>query len=493
MSKYEYDAVVIGGGSAGLTASGIAAGIGAKTALIEANELGGDCTWTGCIPSKALIHIAELAHQTEKAEEYGAKNSEPVNAEKAFEYVRKKRQEVFEDADDPQIFRDMGIDVIYAKASFEDAHTLILKLNETGEEKQITARYIFIATGSHAQSPPIPGLRETPHLNNESLFELTSVPKSLSIIGAGPIGVEMGQALNRLGVYVTIIDAGDRILRHDDLFLTNQLKELLEKEGLTIHLDAKINEVTSDDSGKTISAEIKGETKNIISDEILVAAGRAPNINGLNLEKAGINFSKRGIAVNDSGRTNKKNIYAIGDVAGRYQFTHMAEHMAKVAVSKAMMKIPMKFDESHIVWATYSSPEIAHLGATKSELDDKGITYETYKFPYTKVDRAVADDASEGWIVIYAKKLSGKILGASVLGKNAAELISEYALAMKNGVSLRNIADTIHPYPSYGLGARRGADQWYIKSQSPVLIKALRFIFRYNGPMPDLSDPDRIM
>lgn len=494
MSKYDYDVAVIGGGSAGLTAAGIAASVAAKTIMIEASELGGDCTWTGCIPSKALIHMGSLARKMKDAEEFGAEIKEPIDLKKAFNYVRKTRQEVWEDADDPEIFRNMGIDVRYARAAFKDAHTLSLTDNNTGETSTITAKYIFICTGSHAASPPIPGLDSVDHLTNENLFELEEMFESLTIIGAGPIGIEMAQALHRLGVEVTVLDMSERILQNDDEEIAEYLEKYLREEGVNFRLGVSVDKVENAQDGSVITTVSEnGKEETLLTDKILVAAGRAPSIDGLNLNDAGVEYSKRGIQVNDFGRTNVKNIYAVGDVAGRYQFTHMADHMAKIAVTRALMKIPMKFDEKHVVWATYSDPELAHVGSTRKMLDEEGISYEVYKLPYTKVDRALTDGDDRGWIHIYAKKISGKILGATVLGANGAELISEYAVAMRNGVSLRKLADTIHPYPSYGLGARRAADQWYIKSQSLGLVKFMKAIFGYQGELPDLSDPDRIV
>ena len=229
------------------------------------------------------------------------------------------------------------------------------------------------------------------------------------------------------------------------------------------------------------------------ADRCLVAVGRSPVTDTLNLDAAGIIYDKRGVKVNDKCRTNIRHIYAAGDITGRFQFTHMSEHMAKVAATNALLKVPMKIDAKHLPWATYTEPEMAHLGPTREELDQKGIKYETYRFPYNKIDRAITDEATTGWIKVYAKKFSGKILAADVLGAHAGEMVSQYALAMRNGVTLKNMADTIYPYPSYGLGARRAADQWYIKNQSIGLVKWLKRIFGYRGPLPDLSDPDRIV
>ena len=226
---------------------------------------------------------------------------------------------------------------------------------------------------------------------------------------------------------------------------------------------------------------------------ILFATGRRANIDSLNLEKAGVHSTKKGIKINEKCRTNQRHIYAVGDVTGEYQFTHMSEHMAKVATSNALIKVPMKIDRKHVPWVTYTDPEMGQIGATEKQLIDMGATFEVYRFPFSKIDRAITDGNTTGLIKVYAKKWSGKILGVSILGAHAGEMISQYALAMRNGVSLRDFADTIHPYPSYGLGARRAADQWYIRNQSETLVKWVQRLFRYRGEIPDYSDPNRVV
>jgi pyruvate/2-oxoglutarate dehydrogenase complex dihydrolipoamide dehydrogenase (E3) component len=242
-----------------------------------------------------------------------------------------------------------------------------------------------------------------------------------------------------------------------------------------------------------VSAAINEEGVSQTSEALLVATGRIANYEELDPEKAGIEYSKNGITVDDRCRTNIRHIYAAGDVTGRYQFTHMSEHMAKVAATNALLKLPMKIDKKHVPWSTYTDPELAHVGATEEELRKEGVSFKTYRFPYDKIDRAITDGATEGLIKIFAKEMSGKILGATIYGKQAGDLIGEYALAMRNGVSLRNIADTIHPYPTYGLGARRAADQWYVQSQSTWMVKLIKWLFGYRGAVPDLSDKDRII
>ncbi|HYW34204.1 MAG TPA: FAD-dependent oxidoreductase [Balneolaceae bacterium] len=490
--KYEYDLMVIGGGAAGLTAAGMGANIGAKTLMVEANKLGGDCTWTGCIPSKTLLHASKMAFTAKQAEAFGQVTEKPIDFSSVMEHVRNKREEIYKEADDPQIYRDIGIDIQFGQARFLDPHTVAIE--KDGGIEDISSRYNIIATGSKAMVPPIPGLDEASYYTNETIFELEEQPQQLAIIGAGPIGMEMAQAFQRLGTQVTVFDMLPRILSNDDQELAGMLQARLEGEGMDFNFSASVKKVTqSGDGSIQITTEIEGRQQEWTGDALLVATGRAANYKNLDLDKAGVEFTKKGITVDDRCRTNHKHIYAAGDVTGRYQFTHMSEHMAKVAATNALLKIPMKIDAKNVPRCTYTDPELAHVGSTEQQLQDKGTSYEVYRFPYDKVDRALTDDATDGMIKIFAKKWNGKILGATIYGKHAGDLISEYALAMRNGVTLRNIADTIHPYPTYGLGLRRAADQWYVKNQSEWQIKLIKKIFGYRGTVPDLSDEERII
>lgn len=491
--KYDYDLLVIGGGAAGLTAAGIGANFGAKTLLVEANRLGGDCTWTGCIPSKTLLHAAKLVHNAEQAKGFGLEINKTLDFTTVMNHVRSKRREVYDEADDPDHFREMGIDIAFGRVSFVDDHTVAIQDGDNNIQ-QISSRYIIIATGSKAMIPPISGLDEVSYHTNETIFELEEQPKHLGIIGAGPIGIEMAQAFQRLGTRVTVYDMLPRILSNDDQELAVMLQDRLQNEGIDFRLSASINQVSETNDGMIhVAAEMDNKESTWAGDALLVATGRTPNHQNLKLDEAGIAYSKKGITVNDRCRTNINHIFAAGDVTGRYQFTHMSEHMAKVAATNALLKIPMKIDTKHVPWSTYTDPELAHVGPTEKQLQEEGSSYEVYRFPYDKVDRAITESATEGLIKVFAKKWNGKILGATIYGTQAGDLISEYALAMRNGVTLRNIADTIHPYPTYGLGVRRAADQWYVKNQSAWITKLVKWLFGYRGRVPDLSDRNRIV
>lgn len=479
----DYDVIVIGGGAAGLTSSGIAANFGAKTMMIERHRLGGDCTWTGCVPSKAILKAAKVGQHIREAHEYGLiEQSVEIDFARIMGRVRHIREEVYEDADRPEIYEKMGIDVVAAEASFVDDHTLELVAPD-GSTRRVSSRFIVIGAGASAFVPPIEGLDTVPYLTNESLFEIEDFPRRFAVVGGGPIGTEMSQAFRRLGSEVTVFERGDQIMGKDDAELAGMLQKKLEREGIQYALNSSVEKLSKTDDGIAIAYDAGGTKQVAHVDQVLLATGRRPNLDGLNLDAAGIAYTKRGITVSDKCRTNKRHIYAIGDITGRYQFTHMSEHMAKVAVTNMLLKVPMKIDTVNVPWVTYTDPELGHVGMTQDELKKKGIAYEEYRFPYSKVDRAVTESETTGLIKVYAKKFNGKIYGVDILGTSAGELIGEYGLAMRNGITLRQMADTIHAYPTYALGARRAADQWYVRKQSPALVKFLKFLFRYRGPV----------
>ncbi|MEX0820786.1 MAG: FAD-dependent oxidoreductase [Rhodothermales bacterium] len=478
----DYDLIVIGGGAAGLTAAGVGANLGAKSLLIERDRLGGDCTWTGCIPSKTLLKSAAVAHTVRQSARYGiTSGTVEVDFRAVMRHVDAVREDVYHDADRPEVIEAMGVETREGHARFVDAHTI--ELEREGRTETIRGRYFVIATGARAFIPPIEGLQEIDYLTNENLFEPREQPRRLAIIGGGPIGTEMAQAFVRLGTEVTVIDRLDRILSNDDEELADMLRLALVEEGVQYVLNAGVRRVERAGPQLRVGMEVDDERRTIEADALLVATGRRPNVEELGLDAAGIAFTTRGVTVDRRCRTNVRHIFAAGDVTGRYQFTHMSEHMAKVAVTNALLKMPMSIDDEHVPWATYTDPELAHVGATEAALREQGTRFEVYRFPFGKIDRAVTDGNTTGLIKVFAKKLTGKILGASILGAGAGDLIGEFAVAMRNGVTLRQISDTIHPYPTYGLGARRAADQWYIRNYSPRFVRILQKVMGYRGPV----------
>lgn len=487
---YDFDLAVIGGGAAGLTSVGIAANLGVSALLVESQRLGGDCTWYGCVPSKTLIRVAELAHSMRLVEKFTSSGTMPaIDIAKVMDHLHAIRQKIYEDADHPDLYRTMGVEVAEGRARFIDAHTIEIAANDGAAVRRVTARYLIIATGSRPAVPPIAGLNEINFLTNETLFDLKELPSRLAVLGAGPVGVEMAQALHRLGSKVTLIDQGDRLLAKDDPEHAALLMRALQDEGIEILLNTTVTLARRRDADILLSL-ITSETKRDLEvDEVLVATGRKPNVESLNLEGAGVNYSEQGITINKKCRTSVRHIYACGDISGGYQFTHMAEQMAKVATANALLKVPKKLDTKHVLWSTFTSPNVAHLGASEAALRERGASFEIYRFPYSRLDRAITDgNEKTGEIKVFAKKWSGRILGVDIIGEHAGDLISEYAVAMRNGISLRQISDTIHPYPTYGLGNRRAADQWYARHQSAFLVKLIKLVFGYRGRIPDVRD-----
>ena len=496
---YDVDLLVIGGGAAGLTSAGTAANLGAKTMMVERHRLGGDCTWTGCVPSKTILHAADLrARAADFLDRFAASSGDgaaPALPEVDFAAVmadvRETRREVYHDADRPEIFEDFGIEVVKGDARFTGPHAVRIEGAEGARD--VTFRKAIICTGGRAAPPPIDGLSETPHLTNETLFEITERPTHLVIIGAGPIGCEMGQAFRRLGSDVTVVNRGDEILGKDDAEHAAILRGVLDSEGVQFVLGASVERVSGSDAAVTLTYSKDGDTHTVTGDRLLVATGRTPNIESLGLDAAGITYTKRGVTVDDQCRTSLGHVWAAGDCTGEYALTHMSEHMGKQAATNAILKLPAPIDRDGITWTTFTTPEVAQVGPTEQELRDRGEDFETYHFPYTKVDRAITEHAAVGNIKVHATKWRGKILGASVVGERAGELISVYGVAMKAGVSVRSISETIFPYPTYGLGARRAADQYFVQKQYPTAINAIKRFFGYRGDTPPPPDPARVV
>ncbi|MEP6716254.1 MAG: FAD-dependent oxidoreductase [Terriglobia bacterium] len=488
---FEYDMIVIGAGAAGLTAAGMAALLGAKTALIERRRLGGDCTWTGCIPSKTLLRAASAAHQIRTADRFGLVAPQPqVDFSKLMDHVWRTRQQVYEDADAPPNMERLGVEVVLAGACFLDPHTVRIE-NDSGERRTLTSRFFIIATGSRARMPAFSAIP----LTNETLFELRSQPNRLLILGAGPVGIEMAQAFRRLGSDVQVVASGERILPRDDPEHAGVLQQCLEGEGVTFHFGRK---VTGLEKGENDLAAALDDGRTLRCDAVLAAIGREPVIEQLQLENAGVRTGEKGILVDPRCRTSQKHIYAAGDVTGRFNFTHMAEHMSKVAVTNALLRWPQKLDERHVVWSTFTDPELAYLGESEARLRHRNARYTVARFPFAKLDRAITEGESAGEVKIFASR-SGRILGASILGARAGEMISEYALAMRNGLRLSQIARTVHPYPTFLLGNRRAADEFVARQLDSPLLSLLGRILRYRGQRKGsralsdhaLSDHDR--
>ncbi|OHB56805.1 MAG: hypothetical protein A2Y07_06740 [Planctomycetes bacterium GWF2_50_10] len=468
---FDYDVVVIGAGSAGLVASKLAAGLGKKTALIEKFKIGGDCTWFGCIPSKTLIKSAEVVHQSRRLEDFGIRLDTQItlDSRKVMAHVRAVRQADYE-AHSPESFKKQGIDLIFGPAKFLDANHI-----NTGD-RIISSDKFILCTGSRPAIPRIEGLDGIPFLTNESIFELEDLPRSMLILGGGPIGSEMASALNRLGVKITLVQRGPTILPRDDSELASDLMDFMRAEGVTILTKSVPRRFYMKD-GVTYS-EIADENNNVITvsaDSVMVAAGRVPNIDNLDLDKAGVEFDKRGLKVDGHLATTARNIYGAGDIVPPYLFTHIAEHEAIVATRNACLPVKIKPDYENVLWCTFTDPAIAHAGLTESEARDRfGDSVRVYKWQFSNVDRAGTDLASQGFAKIICDK-KARILGIHILGAHAAELMHEVQLAKSFGKPFSAIANIVHAYPSYSDVVRQPAKRCYIEMlQNKWFIRMLQ-------------------
>ncbi len=438
----EYDLVIIGGGSGGLVVASAAAQLKAKVALVEKDRLGGDCLWHGCVPSKSLIHASRAAYQVKNSSYFGINSVIlEIDFAEANAHVQKVIKAI-EPHDSPERFRGLGVEVIFGSGQFIDRKTFEVN------GRQLKARNFVVSTGSRPVTPPIEGLKEAGYLTNEQVFSLQDHPASLAIIGAGPIGCELGQSFHRLGSEVKIISSRDRILPKEDPEAAKVVEEQLKSEGIKIVKNARVDRVEVIDDKKYLYA---GNEK-IIADEILVSAGRTPNVESLNLEAAGVKYDRQGIKVNQKLQTTNSRIYACGDVIGGYQFTHVAAHEAVVVIQNALFGIlPIlmkKVDYRVIPWATFTDPELARVGMTEEQARSRYGEDDVFvlKQPFSGVDRARAEAAITGFGKIITRA-NGEILGAHLVGPSAGELIHEIVLAMSNNLKVSALTG-IHIYPT---------------------------------------------
>ena len=468
---FDYDVVIIGAGSAGLVACKVANGLGKRTALIEKRKLGGDCTWFGCVPSKTLIKSANIAHQMTRLREFGLEPSAPIelNADRVMAHVRAVVQ-ADADGHPPSVLEAEGINVLFGSPKFLDNHCIDLG------GKKISSKKFIICSGSHPFVPPINGFQDIPYLTNETFFDLEVLPKSMIVLGAGPIGIELSAALNRLGVKITIIQRSADILKKDDKELVDRLIETLKAEGLEILTGTQTTGLAR--QGDTIVADIEDEkgARQIEAESVLVSVGRRPNLDGLALEKAGVEFDSKGIKVDSHLKTTAKNIYACGDVVPPYLFTHIAEYEAIIATTNACFGLPIKTaNYDNVLWTTYTDPELAHAGLTEEQARERyGDNIRIYRWEHKDVDRAKTDLAQNGLSKFICDK-KGKLLGIHILGHGAGELMHEAQLAKSLGLPFSKIASVIHAYPSYSDAVRQPAKRCYIDIlQNHFFIKLIK-------------------
>lgn len=464
------DLVVIGGGAGGLVVASVAAQLGLKVTLIEkAAALGGDCLHHGCVPSKTLIHTARVAALMRRGGDFGLPAVEPaVDLGKVNDHVQAVIDHI-QQHDDPERFRGYGCEVLLGEsAEFVSPHAVRVG------ERVIHGQRFVIATGSRPAVPPIPGLEAAGYLTNLDLFSLRQLPRSLIVLGGGPIGLEMGQAFARLGSRVTIIERLPHLLPQEDPELADALGSCLAAEGIDIRVSMSAERISR--AGDRRIVECGGELK-LEAEAILVAAGRRPNTDGLGLEAAGVAFDAKGIHVDRRLRTSQKHIYAAGDVCGSYPFTHTAEYQAGIVISNVVFRFPRKTDYRVVPWVTFTDPELARVGLTESQARAQRIEPTVLRFAFKDIDRAVTEVESNGFIKLIAHK--GKILGASLLGPHAGELIHEIVLAMKTGASLSDISATIHAYPTLAQVHRRAVNTAFApKLFSPGARRLVRWINR---------------
>jgi pyruvate/2-oxoglutarate dehydrogenase complex dihydrolipoamide dehydrogenase (E3) component len=468
----KYDLVVIGGGAGGLVAAAGAASLGAKVALIDKDKLGGDCLWTGCIPTKSLIHSAKIVQAARKSKIFGLEQT----GWPQFSIAKKRLNQsiaTIQKHDDPERFRAMGIDVYHGYASFDSPHQIRMDDSEL-----IYGKRIVIATGSRPFVPPIEGLQETGFLTNETALQLTEQPKSLLVVGSGPIGLEFAQSFARFGTKVTVVEMASGILMKEDSELVPYVKRALEQEGVTFHTGAKMVEVSLIEDLKEVIIEKDGQPIKLRVNEILMASGRKPNTDRLRLEKAGLNTDRGYISVNEHLQTRVPHIYAIGDVNGKFPFTHAAGYEGKIVVSNAVFGLKRKVDYSNLPWVTYTDPEVFHLGMTEQQARDKYGDIKVYKTELGEVDRFVADHETAGLVKIITDS-KGRILGAHAVGSGAGDWMQEVVFAKQHGHKIGDISHVIHPYPTHAGAVQRTADlYWREKLFSGWLPKLLKTYIR---------------
>lgn len=461
-----YDLLVVGAGSGGLTAAEIAASFGVRVAVIERrDQLGGECLNTGCVPSKALISAARVLRQA-RVNSYGFRYSGPVDYTAVRRHIQQAIQSIVNQTDNEPYLARQGIEVKKGEASFENPYTL-----RVGSQR-IRAKKIIIASGSSPLIPPIYGLQSEPFLTNESVFDLEDVPKQLLVVGGGPIGCELGQAFALLGSRVTILQSAERLLPNDEPFASAALLASFEKLGIAVALGAGAKQVERSDKGIKLTFEQNAKNKQVTGTHLLLATGRQPNVVP-GSEQAGIAVDKRGYRVDRYLRSTQKHVYVIGDAAGGLQFTHYAGQQAAVAVRNALFPLFRKKQQfAAVPWATFTTPEIAHIGASMSSLQGSRQAFTMHDLPYERIDRAVSE-AAQGQIRLYVDRKQ-RILGATVVGEQASELIGHLSYVQQQKGGLKDFAAPIYPYPTYNLALKgMAAEAIYAQNRRSRLLRWL--------------------
>jgi pyruvate/2-oxoglutarate dehydrogenase complex dihydrolipoamide dehydrogenase (E3) component len=463
-----YNLVVIGAGAGGLVSAAGAAGVGARVALIEAHLLGGDCLNVGCVPSKALLRCARAAAAARDAGRFGVRidGEISVNFGYVMERMRRLRAQISPVDSAQRYSGQLGVDLFMGRGVFTGKNSI-----EVGG-KTLTFAKAVIATGGTAAIPNIPGLADAPYLTNNSIFNLTELPKRFGVIGAGPIGVEMAQAFQRLGAQVTVFSRDEQILPKEEPEAVEIVKESMTTDGVVFFLNSTFKRIEGkgDKGPVRVVLDDVGTERSFELDALLIATGRKPAVAGLGLEHAGVEFDARlGVTVNERLQTTNPDIYAVGDVASKYQFTHMADFMARLVIKNALFFGRDKVSDLLIPWATYTDPEVAHVGLYEKDLNERNIPFATFKREFSDVDRGIVDGIASGYVKIHVAKGKDRILGATIVGSHAGDMISEITVAMQAGMGLGRLAGVIHPYPTAAEAIRQCGDAYNRQRLTPAV------------------------
>ncbi|MFC1980654.1 dihydrolipoyl dehydrogenase family protein [Chloroflexota bacterium] len=453
--KDTYDLVIIGGGAAGLIAAPFAVQLGARVAFIEKDRIGGDCTWTGCIPSKTLIKSARVAYQMRTAHRFGlAPVDIAVDLKPVMEHVRSVIAEIYSHTT-PAALRDQGIHVFQGEPHFIDAHTISIG------DQTLLANYVLICTGAQPFVPPITGLDKIPYLTYQNIWDLNILPKHLVVIGGGPIGCEIAQGFRRLGSRVTLLEGGDRLLPHDDNDASKTLAEVFRNEGIDLRLKSSLERTWQ--TGSDLHLTAAGEE--IVCDALLVAVGRRPNVDGLDMEKAGVKYSKQGIQVDRNLRTSQPHVYAAGDCLGGFQFSHYAGWQGFIAARNALLPGSSKGITDQVPWTTFTDPEVAQVGMAEEQARQKlGDDVFTNIWPMKRVDWALNEAEDTGFLKLVYRK-NRKLLGVTIVAAEAGEMVNEWVIAMKHSFKVDELASVIHVYPTYSTAS--------MQASAAILVKGL--------------------
>jgi dihydrolipoamide dehydrogenase len=475
-AHFDYDIVVIGGGSAGLVTSYIASAVNARVALVEKHKMGGDCLNTGCVPSKALIRAARAAHEIRTAPRFGVTSSEPqIDFAKVMGHVHQAIRDI-EPHDSVERYTDLGVEV------YQDHATLTSPWEVQIGAQTVTARHIVLATGARPKVPPLPGIEHAPVLTSENLWSLTELPKRLVVLGGGAIGCELSQSFARLGSQVTLVEGMHQLLGREDQEVGEAVENTLTDEGVTVMTDTKALEVLNDTSGYQLAVEHQGERSILAFDYLLVSVGRQANIEGLGLEALGVSTTPTGtLELNERLQTRLPNIWACGDLAGPYQLTHAAAHQAWHAAVNALFGELKSFavDYRFMPAVTYVQPEVARVGLNEKEAREKNIAFEVTRYAMADSDRAIAEGATQGFIKVLTVPGKDRILGATIVAENAGEWVGEFTLAMKHGLGLNKLLGTIHPYPTLGEAAKATAGVWKNAHKPERVLSLLKRYFNW--------------